>query len=238
MIWRALITTLLAVAAIIACRISPDIRAGEDAGIVMQLPAGVGRFLGDSEEPGKVEREMLPSDTEMLKMLYRNAAGSAETRDVAHVTLVLAGAERRSIHRPEVCLNGQGWTLLDSRIIPVQMESGQTLQVKDLFIERQWPTKDGSKRMLRAHYVYWFVGTDVTTPSNWSRIWLSSWDSIARNVNHRWAYPSVVAWVTENFDPKETGQRQRNSDETVELAKELIRDLAPRFQKSLMSTQP
>jgi hypothetical protein len=148
--------------------------------------------------------------------------------------VVLAGAERRSIHRPEVCLNGQGWTLLDSRVIPVEISPGNVLRVKDLFIERTWVAKDGSKKPLRAHYVYWFVGTDVTTPSNWTRVWLSTWDSITRNVNHRWAYPSVSAWVTDNFTPEECGQRPRTSEETVAMIVQLIRDLAPRFQKEYM----
>jgi len=219
--------------AVLACRFSPEVRAGNVAGVVMELPAGIGRFIGDNEEPDKVEKEVLPADTQIVKMRYRTTA-IPQMRDMANVTLVLSGAERRSIHRPEVCLDGQGWTLLEARTVPVEIAPGRMLEVKDLFVERPWLVKNGTQKMLRAHYVYWFVGTDVTTPSNAERVWLTSWDNIARNVNHRWAYPSVTAWVTENFDPKESGQRRRNSEETMQLITGLIRDLAPRFQREFM----
>lgn len=220
--------------AVAGCRLSPEIRAGNESGVVMQLPTVVGRYLGEVEQPDKVERELLPADTELVKMRYQTLT-HAELRDVVNVTLVLAGAERRSIHRPEVCLDGQGWTLLKSQVIPVKFPSGQVLEVKDLLIERMWVAADGSRRPLRAHYVYWFVGEDVTTPHNETRVWLSSWDNIMRNVNHRWAYPNVMAFVTDNFSPSETGQRSRSSEETLELIMDVIQRLTPQFQKSLMT---
>lgn len=230
---RPVLLSLLVAGAIVGCRLASQVTAGNVAGVVMQLPTDIGRFVGDVEEPDKVEKELLPADTQIVKMRYRTLA-EPESRDVASVTLVLAGAERRSIHRPEVCLDGQGWTLVESRIVPVEISPGQVLEVKDLLIERIWVAPDGSRKPLRAHYVYWFVGTDVTTPQNTTRVWLSSWDNVVRSVNHRWAYPSITAWVTENFDPVETGQRRRGSDETMEMITTLIRDLVPRFQKSYM----
>lgn len=230
---RPLLLAAGVAAVLVACHLAPAVSAGNEAGVVMRLPSGIGRFIGDEEQPDKVEKELLPADTQLVKMRYRTLS-EPDKRDVANVTLVLSGAERRSIHRPEVCLNGQGWTLLESRIVPVKMGEGGTLEVKDLLIERVVVGKDGTRRSLRAHYVYWFVGTDVTTPHNSTRVWLSSWDNIVRNVNHRWAYPSVSAWVTENFDPDETGQRKRGSQETMDLITGLVQELAPRFQKSFM----
>lgn len=224
--------TLCVLATIAACRLSPEVRAGDASGVVMELPTAVGRFLGQPMERDAAEKELLPADTQMVKMQYRSP-GLPEDRDLAQVTLVLAGAERRSIHRPEVCLDGQGWTLLDSRIVPVEIAPGQFLNVKDLLVEREMRRADGTPKMLRAHYVYWFIGTDVTTPSNAVRVWLSTWDNIARNVNHRWAYASITAWVTDNLETRESGQRARDSEATTKLVSELIRALAPRFQKAL-----
>jgi len=215
---------------LIVCRFTPEVRADSDSGVVMKLPTAVGRFLGQPLEMDAAEKDLLPADTQMVKMHYRSP-GLPEDRDLAQVTLVLAGAERRSIHRPEVCLNGQGWTLLDSRIVPVEIAPGHDLMVKDLLVEREMRLADGTSKKLRAHYVYWFIGTDVTTPSNAVRVWLSTWDNISRNVNHRWAYASVTAWVTDNLEVRESAQRARNSEETTELASELIRSLAPQFQK-------
>jgi exosortase len=228
---QAIVTVLLSLLTLSACRFSPTMHAGESAGVIMELPSSVGRFIGDELEPDKVEKELLPTDTQLVKMRYRTPDKNPEACDMANVTIVLSGAERRSIHRPEVCLDGQGWTLLDAHVIPVEISPGKVLQVKDLHISREIVRPDQSKTTLSAHYLYWFVGTDVTTPSNFTRIWLTNWDNIARNVNHRWAYPSVTVWVTDNLDPNESGQRKRSSTESVKLATELIRELVPKFQR-------
>jgi len=229
----SVISMLCVIGALAACQLSPEVRAGDASGVVMVLPTAAGRFLGQPLEMDAAEKELLPADTQMVKMQYRSP-GLPEDRDLAQVTLVLAGAERRSIHRPEVCLDGQGWTLLDSRIVPVEISPGRVLRVKDLLVEREMRRPDGTSKILRAHYVYWFIGTDVTTPSNATRVWLSTWDNIARNVNHRWAYASVTAWVTDNLETRECGQRSRDSGATVKLASELVRVLAPQFQKEFV----
>ncbi len=219
---------------LLACRLSPPVRSGHEAGIVLELPPTAGRFLGYREEPDEVEKTVLPSDTGIAKMIYRTGAAGPGRRDIAHVTLVLAGAERSSIHRPEVCLQGQGWSLIDSTTVSVDIEADHSLLVQDLTIERPVPTKDGTTRRLRAHYYYWFVGTDRTTPSHFQRVWLSTTDSVLRNVNHRWAYASVMAWVTDDFSPAESGQRPRSDRETRDMIEGIIRDIVPRFQKDFM----
>jgi hypothetical protein len=66
------------------------------------------------------------------------------------------------------------------------------------------------------------------------RIWLSTWDNMARNVNHRWAYASVTVWVTENLSPEESGQRLRDDVQSMKLAEDLIQQTTPYFQKSFM----
>jgi exosortase len=224
---------IVVIAALLACRFSPEVRAGDSSGVVMNLPTALGRYLGQPLEKDSAEKELLPADTQMIKMQYRSP-GVSEDRDVAQVTLVLAGAERRSIHRPEVCLDGQGWTLLDAKVVPVEISPGKILEVKDLLVEREIRPKNGERKMLRAHYFYWFIGTDVSTPSNAMRIWLSTWDNMARNVNHRWAYASVTVWVTENLSPEESGQRRRDDAQSMRLAEDLIQQTTPHFQKAFM----
>lgn len=227
---KLLIPWLLAVIAVMACRLSPPLEQEKASGVIMRLPSGVSRYLGESGSMSQEEKRLLPGDTEIVRSHYRSAFYGPGTQDQIEVTLVLAGAERRSIHRPEVCLTGQGWTILNSKVIPIEITPGHILHVRDLFIEKTIPLQDGSTRPMRAHYVYWFVGTDVTTPSHFERIWLTTWDSVTRNINHRWAYPSVMALVTDNFSAEEIGQRQRDSDQTLRLITELIQALVPKFQ--------
>ena len=234
MLIRSLIFAVLVAATGAWCQLSPPVASGGEAGVVMELPMRLPSFVGEPEEPNEVEKTRLPSDTEFAKAEYHTPTSKDAQRDSVHCTIVLSGTERKSIHRPEVCLQGQDWKLIDSRIIPVDMGQGRKLKVKDLYIERVMAQKDGTQRTMRGHYVYWFVGADVTTPSHAERIWLTLWDNITRNTNHRWAYTSMMALVTENWSSAETGQRPRGNQETVDLIVKLIQELAPKFQKSLM----
>ncbi len=230
----SMVAFALALLTALGCWFSPAMKGGEDAGVVMRLPQRVGPLVGAPGKPDKVELENLPGDTEFAKMTYYTAGAKADERDVAHVSIVLAGAERRSIHRPEVCLVGQGWNIVGSEVMPVEVAPGHPLNVKDLTIEKLIRDKAGREQRLRAHYVYWFVGADITTPSHFERIWRSTWDSVLRNVNHRWAYPSVMATVTDNLDPADSQERHRTDEQTKRLITFLIQKLAPQFQKDCM----
>lgn len=231
---RSIVFAALALATVSWCRHSPPVTGGGEPGVVMHLPMQLPSFTGTPEDPNSVEKERLPSDTEFAKAEYQSRASSAAELDVVHCTVVLSGAERKSIHRPEVCLQGQDWKLIDSRIIKVDLGDGRNLAVKDLFIERVAAMPDGRQTTLRAHYVYWFIGADVTTPSHAERVWLTLWDNITRNINHRWAYTSMMALVTDNLSTEDSGQRRRDNQQTLEVVEKLIRELAPKFQKSLM----
>ena len=114
------------------------------------------------------------------------------------------------------------------------MLTGDVLQVRDLTIVREVLIGKGMKMPLHAHYIYWFVGEDVSTPSNLERQILSFRDNVLRNINHRWAYPSVMAWVTDGLPSEKTGERRRSDEETVAMLLNLVRTLAPKFQKNLM----
>lgn len=234
MIVRAFILAVLCGATALLCQFSPLPHGGDEASVAAELPMVAGSFVGESEPPGERERELLPADTIIVKRAYHTPGRSPESRDLAHASLVIAGNDSRSIHRPEVCLDGQGWTITDSRVREVKLLSGDVLRVRDLAIEREVLLGDGSKLPLRAHYVYWFVGADVSTPSNLERQLISLRDSVLRNVNHRWAYPSVMARVTDNLTQQQSGERRRNDKETVEMILSLIRSLAPRLQRNLI----
>ncbi len=234
MIARASILLILCGITLLLCQFSPAMKGGDDVGVLAELPMVVGGFVGESEPPSEKEIALLPSDTIIVKRAYHTPGRSNERRDLATASLVIAGNDSRSIHRPEVCLDGQGWTVTNSRVRDVKLLSGEILQVRDLAIEREVLFGNGAKQLLRAHYVYWFVGTDVTTPSNLERQLLSFRDNVLRNINHRWAYPSVMAWVTEGWPPEKTGQRIRSDEETVTMLLGLVSHLAPKFQKNLM----
>lgn len=236
--WRSLVLALLAAGAGALCRFSPDVRGGGGTGVVMKLPAVLPDFVSEERDPDPLERKLLPADTQFAKAVYYTPVSDAASRDVILCEIVLSGAERRSIHRPEVCLQGQGWTLMESSTRRLPMGHGRELSVRDLRIRKHVALRDGTRRPLRAHFFYWFVGQDVTTPSHAGRIWLTLRDNLAHGVNHRWACATALALVTDDVPPQEIGERARGDDATIALLGKFIRDLAPRFQKSLMDNPP
>jgi len=236
MLARSLVFAAFAGATVVLCKSGPEMRNEGEAGVVLRLPERAGSLVGQKKEPDALEVKILPSDTQFAKMVYHTEGAAPAETDVVNATIVLSGADRNSIHRPEVCLVAQGWTLVNSRVLPITMNDGRTLRVRDLFIKKliTLPHSAG-RREIRGHYIYWYVGTDVSTPDHRQRIWTALRDSIFRNLNHRWAYPSFMALVTEGFTPEETGQRPRNDEQTVAMLVQLIHELAPQFQKEFMT---
>ncbi len=228
---RALCFFVLCLAVVLACQFSPPVQGGSEAGVVLALPPRIGMLVGRPDEPSQVERDNLPTDTEFAKMTYMTATDRDNERDIAHFSIVLAGSERRSIHRPEVCLKGQGWSVTGQRIREVDLGRLGNLRVTDLAIERVGGGVEG--RPMKGRYVYWFIGTDTTTPSHAERIWRTTLDSVVNNVNHRWAYAAVSTLVTEGHDPSYTRERQRTDEQTERLIDYIISHTAPHFQKSL-----
>jgi len=191
------------------------------AGVTMTLPDYVDHWWGYQEPMSEAEKTILPTDTEFERKHYDSHDGDRIT-----CTIVLSGAERRSIHRPEICLPGQGYTIESSQVIDVPLHSGNNLKVMNLTLTRPARTADGRNIQVSYYFMYWFVGDKVTTPYHMSRLWLTSWDRIVHHVNHRWAYVSLVSPITEGLAPQ-----GRNPEETMKMLKDFIADVVPSFQK-------
>jgi len=223
MIWRSLVFLILAASAVLACKLSPKTVAGAEPGIKLELPLVVKGMHGFEVEVGEAELEILPEDTGFLRKVYRSSNGA----DQVTCSIVLSGTDRRSIHRPEVCLPAQGWAIKQTEIIPIDLGDGRLLEARVLFLVREVETKTGERLELEAYSLYWFVGHDVTTASNMKRILLTSVDNILRNVNHRWAYVTVMSIVTKSYNPNGKGR-----EETLQEIKDFIRESVPEFQQT------
>jgi len=130
------------------------------------------------------EYSALPRDTVMLKKQYFNQQNSNQS---VFTSVVLSGRNRDSIHRPEVCMVGQGNVIESSEVIEVPIPGREPLRVMVLHLSRRLtPT-----RTRYSYYAYWFVGQDRETPHHLERLMWMSVDRIFRNVTHRWAYIAV-----------------------------------------------
>jgi hypothetical protein len=218
---RIAVVIVLAAATALSFRFSGSVNGATESGVVMELPAQVGLFIGKDQEISEGERFVLPRDTEIVKKAYTDPSG-----DMLNAQIVLSGAEKRSIHRPELCLPAQGWSINRQEALPVTLSDGRRIMVMKNTIARPVEVRPGMTRPLTSLYCYWFVGKDATTSSHVMRVFLTSWDRIFHHRNHRWAYVAVSAPVLEGFTP-----RGRNSEGTQRMITDFISEMGPAVMK-------
>lgn len=132
------------------------------------------------------ERRILPDDTVILKKYYQHPI-----RPPVTASIVLSGADRSSIHRPQVCLTGQGQEIVREWTHTIELEGRDPLRVVVLDMLRRGRHADGSEFEHTFYYAYWFVGKGRETHSHIMRMVWMAVDRIFFNVSHRWAYISV-----------------------------------------------
>lgn len=223
---RILVLLVLGGSTAALCLLLPTPNTTPKAGVIMDLPESIGGFTGKIIPATPGEIATLPSDTQIVRREYLNPEG-----DRIMASIVLSGGEKRSIHRPEVCLPAQGWSMRGGKVENILLADTRDLQVMDLSLIRDVEVGPGDRRKLFANYFYWFVGNGVTTPHHWNRVFLTSFDRITKNINHRWAYVIIMSVVTEGFVPK-----GKNESQTVEMLKQFTAQIAPTFMRSGIQT--
>lgn len=133
-----------------------------------------------------IEKQILPDDTLIVKKKYTNPNGRS-----LFASLVMSGVEQGSIHRPQLCLTGQGRDIVSDEVLDVDLPGRDPLGVMVLNLDQ---TIRGGDTPLKSYqyYAYWFVGKDRETPHHLVRMFWMAYDRIVRNVAHRWAYLSVA----------------------------------------------
>ena len=187
-------------------------------GIELELPETVGGWTGTDVKIGDNEIAILGTETEFSRKHYSNGRG-----DDLFVTIVLAGHDMsKSIHRPERCLQAQGWSLTSSPIVTVPVPGRGRLDVKALKVVKVEQLKDGRQIPISNLNYYWFVGRTGTTASHFQRWLIDKGDRLFRGYNQRWAYITVAATVTQGL--KNNG---RSETETAALIEDFIKGMVP-----------
>lgn len=125
------------------------------------------------------ETHLLPKDTILSKKLYR------QDDNEVMVTIVISGYENVSIHRPQMCLPGQGLSISSEKTITVPINN-------DHFRLRQLSLSYPKSPGLSGKYYYWFTDGEHFTESHWKRLAIQSWDRIVHGRATRWAYISIA----------------------------------------------
>ena len=162
----------------------------------VELPTFIGtEWIGRATEVTAIERELLPADTGYARKSYVAVADPAQR---VFVSVVLSGRDRTSIHRPELCLVGQGWSIegagRERFAYPGRAEAGFAATV--LRVKREVVTARG-RTAVPELVAYWFVDGERVVATNGGRFWRDAWNRLARGRPDRWAYVLVQTGATD-----------------------------------------
>jgi hypothetical protein len=180
------------------------------------LPENVSGFEATSLPVSDIELNVLPKDTMFGKKMYK-----ADDGFVSAVSVVLMGADRTSIHKPEICLVTQGWTIDKSEMDHIKMKQpiAYELTVMKMTATLRGKDKNGQPVTVRGIYVYWFVADNLLTATHRQRMLWMARDLLLTGALDRWAY---VAYFAQCAPGGEEPIYQR--------LKDLIVESVPQFQ--------
>jgi len=174
------------------------VRLAEDGLNPVALPTFLGtEWIGQRVEVTPAEKEVLPPDTGYSRKNYISTADRARQ---VFVSVVLSGRDRTSIHRPELCLGGQGWTIENRFLHKLRWSERDAILATVVHIRREVVTTDGQRRIVPSLLAYWFVGGESLVATQPAMLWRSAIDGVLHFRADRWAY---VVLQTSAFDGDE-----------------------------------
>jgi len=180
------------------------------------LPEQVLNFKSEIQPVAQVTLGWLPKDTTYGQRIYKAPDGFD-----AQLSVVLMGTDRTSIHNPQYCLTGVGWSIdqTEPTTIAISKPHAYQLPAMKLTMSHEWTNRSGEKARQRGVFVYWFVADQELTAEHGQRMWWMARDMLRKGVLQRWAY--VTCWR-----PCAPGDEEN----TFKRIKELIAAAVPQFQ--------
>ena len=169
---------------------SPGLKAEPIPGSVMvklELPVRVLDFDSTNLPTPELVLGYLPKDTSFAQRHYFATNG-----DWAMANVILMGADRTSIHRPDYCLPGQGWQIREKSLVKLPIGGAQPyeLPVGRWLLSKTFTASDGKEHAVSGIYVFWFVTEGEATADFPSMLKSMFFHLIRHGVLERWAYVS------------------------------------------------
>lgn len=163
------------------------VRLAADGENPAELPAFLGsEWMGQRVEPTAVERSILPPDTGFSRKRYFSREGPAEQ---VLLSIVLSGRDRTSIHRPELCLVGQGYTIEGSELHRFAYPGHPQAAFEATILRIRQDVRSSRGTVSEPELVaYWFVGADRVIASQGARMAYDAWNRVVHGRADRWAY--------------------------------------------------
>lgn len=165
-----------------------------------------------------IETVLLPPDTRLDRMEYRDSRDNSSLT----VALVFSGRDRSSIHRPEVCLVGDGSEVAVSETRRIAREGRPDLLTTVLHM-RTRRAVGTEVRTGRYFFAYWFMGRGHETPSHLVRMFWMARDRLLLGKTYPWAYISIAG----TYAPAGDEFSLRKLDDLVRALYPLLIDIAP-----------
>jgi len=155
----------------------------------VDLPVTVLDYQSRPTPVTTMELDWLPKDTTYGRRQYE-----APNRSPIVISVVLMGTDRGSIHKPQMCLVGQGWKIerSDLESVPIAQPHAYELPVMRLTASKTVKLSNGNEVVLRSLYVYWFAAENSLTARHGERMWWMAKELIRTGTLQRWAY--VACW--------------------------------------------
>lgn len=198
----------------------PGLKVAEVVGatnkVEILLPNRLRQYTSTNIPPTDIEVETLPKDTTFGRRMYQSPAGHEIL-----LSVVMMGVDRTSIHKPEFCLEAQGWRIVsrETTSVPIASPHAYDLPVRKFVTSLVTSDATGKPVQMSGVYVFWFVSAERITASHGGRIGYLTWDLLRTGVMPRWAYVSCFAVCP-------AGQE----DATFDRLRNFIAAAAPEFQ--------
>ncbi|MCX8091172.1 MAG: EpsI family protein [Verrucomicrobiae bacterium] len=160
------------------------------------LPERVLHYESEWIEPDALVTNTLPADTSYGQRRYFDPNNP---EDQLQLSVVLMGADRTSLHKPQFCLEGAGWQIdgnwsLETSV-PIERPQRYELPIIRLVSTRVVQTAQGAPVTYRGVYVYWFVADGALSGdmSGLDRMWRMAKHLLRTGELQRWAYVSLFA---------------------------------------------
>ncbi|HUD45789.1 MAG TPA: exosortase-associated EpsI family protein [Candidatus Baltobacteraceae bacterium] len=134
-----------------------------------------------------VELAGLPRDTTFGRRRYR-----LDEEFAPIISVVLMGTDRTSIHQPQFCLVGAGWTIDQTEHVtmPIDRPYPYDLTAIKLTTSKPVAAAHHQSTLIRGIYIYWFVSADKITADQGTRLWSIAKTMVENRELERWAYIS------------------------------------------------
>jgi hypothetical protein len=183
----------------------------------VRLPASAGGFRSQDTPITALEVAILPPDTTFGRKFFIDDEGFG-----VQMSAVMMKTDRTSIHRPQICITGQGWNIQKTEIIdiPVALPIPYILKATCLTSTKMVrDARTGKEAPRSSVYVYWFVSENRLLPGHSEALWAITRDLVTSGVLYPWAYVSCYAECPPGLESLALSRMKR-----------LISGAAPQFQ--------